>query len=217
MHAAHRSVGVSGGASAFRPYSVRRPSDREPAATPIRVLLVPRSGNRQIVAAMRALERILAGNRGLHCKRLSNATADVEGLADADCAVVFGRGLQIVGRWSAVDAEIAAEGRFDEDESFETEVEIAAGARRHPVVDGISTFIARQRSSHSSHLPPDSICLLVRKWAGREFPVAWAHESEGRAFYTTLGHPDDFRSREFARLLLNAIEWTSAGYRLREA
>lgn len=155
---------------------------------------------------MAAFERILFGKRGIECGRVDLASAEAQGLAGANCAVVFARGVQIIGRWSAFDAAFG-EGGFEEDDGFETEVEIAAAARWHPLLDGVGTFIARHRYSHSSHLHPSSPCLLVRKWAGDVFPLAWTQEREGRAFYTLLGHPDDFRRREFVRLLLNAIEW----------
>jgi type 1 glutamine amidotransferase len=40
--------------------------------------------------------------------------------------------------------------------------------------------------------------------------VAWVREVAGRRiFYTSLGHPDDFRDENFLRLLLNALEWTT--------
>jgi hypothetical protein len=245
MHAAHRTVGVSRVAA---PLGACRTLDcpwaDAPADAPIRVLLVPCACDRRSVAAMEAFERILAGNDALHCARVPFATAEIEGLADADCSVVFGRGLQIVRRWSAVDANIVGEGGFEPEEGFDTEVEIATGASRHPVVAGVGTFIARHRFSHSAHLHPSSACLLVGNLAGRAspgdcpdfrvnengtipfdagkippdtkigtgpFPIAWTQERNGRSFYTLLGAPQDFRCREFVRLLRNAIEWTKLG------
>ena len=40
-------------------------------------------------------------------------------------------------------------------------------------------------------------------------PVAWtnAHIGGGRVFYTSLGHPDDFKLPAFRQMLLNAIFW----------
>jgi hypothetical protein len=210
MHGAHRTVGVSGVASSFRPCRpLTHPLAIEPVAGPLRVSLVSSATNGRTVAAMAAFERIVACNSGLRCNRVDFATAEIKGLVDADCAVVFGGGLQIVDRWSAVDADIVGQGSFEDEEGFDTEVEIAEGGRRHPVVDGIATFIARNRFSHVSHLRPNSTCLLVREWAGRAFPLAWAQERDGRAFYTLLGHCLDFRCGDFVRLVLNAIDWTT--------
>ena len=97
MHPAHRTVGVSGVASSFRPCRpVERPSSDEPAAALMRVSLVSRMTDNRSVAAF---ERILAENGDVQCNRVDLASAERKALADADCAVVFGRGLQIVGRW----------------------------------------------------------------------------------------------------------------------
>jgi type 1 glutamine amidotransferase len=44
-------------------------------------------------------------------------------------------------------------------------------------------------------------------------PVAWTHtygSEQARVFYTSLGHPDDFKNAEFRRLLLNGVEWAIA-------
>jgi hypothetical protein len=43
-----------------------------------------------------------------------------------------------------------------------------------------------------------------------ENPVAWTYQtlSGGRAFYTSMGHPDDFKVEAFQRLLLNAVFWS---------
>ena len=41
-------------------------------------------------------------------------------------------------------------------------------------------------------------------------PVAWVREKDGRrVFYTSLGHPDDFKDANFNRLLVNALAWTT--------
>ena len=217
MHPAHRTVGVSGVASSFR-CPVERPSADESLAAPMRVSLVSRINNAQSFAAMAAFEQVLAGNGSMECHRVDLASAEREGLANADCegvargvdqAVGDGHGLGglggEVGRARGADA--VEEGGSDEDDGFETEVEIAAAARWHPVVDGVGTFIAHNRFSCFAHLPVNVTPLLVRKWAGRVFPLAWAREGNRRVFCTLLGHPEDFRRREFVRLLLNALEW----------
>jgi type 1 glutamine amidotransferase len=39
-------------------------------------------------------------------------------------------------------------------------------------------------------------------------PVAWTNRyKNSRVFYTSLGHPDDFKSPEFRKLLINAVFW----------
>ena len=38
--------------------------------------------------------------------------------------------------------------------------------------------------------------------------MAWTNtHNGGRVFYTSLGHPDDFKDPHFRRLLLNGILW----------
>lgn len=215
MHPAHRSVGVSGVAPAFRPRrTVEFPFADESSDAAVRVLLVSCSSDRRVATAMTAFERILAGRRGFQCHRTDSATVEMEGLADADCIISFGWGLQISSRWSADDAGIALEDCIDAGEGCQKDVEIAAAAQRHPLVDGVGPFSARHRfrySPPSSLLHSNAIPLLLRKEGRGEFPVAWAIENEGRTFYTLLGHPDDFRRREFVRLLLNAIDWVRFG------
>ncbi|MEM7234132.1 MAG: ThuA domain-containing protein [Planctomycetota bacterium] len=42
-------------------------------------------------------------------------------------------------------------------------------------------------------------------------PVAWVSRTKhgGKVFYTSLGHPEDFKSPSMNRLLRNAIEWAA--------
>jgi type 1 glutamine amidotransferase len=45
-------------------------------------------------------------------------------------------------------------------------------------------------------------------------PVTWVRERKvgektQRVFYTSLGHPDDFRDENFTRMLVNALSWTT--------
>lgn len=205
MHPAHRSVGVSGFASSFRS---SRPAESLEKAE-LRVLLVPAANDRRIAAAIEAFEQSVARNTDLHCER-ADFSAGARRLANADCAIVFGRGLQIVGHWSDLDADLVEAGGWEDSEAFDAEVEAASAARQHQLVQGVGRFIAVYQPAYLSSLHQDITCLLVRRWAGREFPVAWAQEHAGRAFYTVLGASHDFRRREFVRLLQNAIEWIAA-------
>jgi len=52
--------------------------------------------------------------------------------------------------------------------------------------------------------------LVMGRWAEDKpaEPVAWTHTyNGGRVFYTSLGHPADFKVPAFPRLLRNAIHW----------
>jgi type 1 glutamine amidotransferase len=53
--------------------------------------------------------------------------------------------------------------------------------------------------------------LLMGRWSTEDpdEPIAWTNTYEGaRIFYTTLGHPDDFQTEAFNRMLSNAVHWT---------
>ena len=41
-------------------------------------------------------------------------------------------------------------------------------------------------------------------------PVAWTNmrSDGGRVFYTSLGHPEDFKMSAFRRMLVNAVFWS---------
>jgi hypothetical protein len=205
-------VGVSGIASSFRPCRpVEFPFADEYSGAAVRVLLVSCSSDTRVAAAMTALERILAERGGFQCRRAHLASVGMEGIADADCAVVFGRGLQISSRWSAHDAGMALEDCINAGEGFQSEVEIASAARGHVLVDGVGPFSACHRFSYYSPFHGDATPLLVRKEGRGGIPVAWAIENNGRTFYTLLGHAEDFRRREFVQLLLNVIDWARQG------
>ncbi len=42
-------------------------------------------------------------------------------------------------------------------------------------------------------------------------PVVWTYERPdgGRTFYTSLGHPKDFESRVFVKVLRNGVYWAA--------
>lgn len=92
----------------------------------------------------------------------------------------------------------------------------------HPVMRGVSAFHARSWLYHSTSLL-DSVTPLITGRAvkgaepgGEHFndphTIAWVHHYEGekgksRVFFTTLGHPFDFRNEPMRKLALNGILW----------
>lgn len=85
----------------------------------------------------------------------------------------------------------------------------------HPIARGLPG--ARWKTSSwlykVSPLAPGTQVLLEGAVEGREpaEPLAWTYTRAdgGRTFYTSLGHPDDFASPEFQRLLSNAVFWAA--------
>jgi type 1 glutamine amidotransferase len=95
-------------------------------------------------------------------------------------------------------------------------VSIARGAA-HPILSGIEgPFHVRSWLYRVGPKwpPADARPLLVGRAVDPERdtpddPVAWTWTNRhgGRAFFTTLGHPQDFAAEPFQRLVLSAIHW----------
>lgn len=90
-------------------------------------------------------------------------------------------------------------------------VRIVPEATEHPILKGVEReFVAGGSLYLNTPLPPSSTVLLLGSVTNEPSePVAWTHSYKGaRVFYTSLGHPKDFESPSFRRLLVNAIFWT---------
>jgi type 1 glutamine amidotransferase len=86
-------------------------------------------------------------------------------------------------------------------------------AMSHPILRGIDLKGGAWESAASLYrvtpLLPGTTPLLNGKWQSeKEEPVAWTNlHNGGRVFYTSLGHPDDFKDPRFRKLLTNGILW----------
>jgi nicotinamidase-related amidase/type 1 glutamine amidotransferase len=95
-----------------------------------------------------------------------------------------------------------------------TKVSVASGADQHPILRGIDLAALEGRGSLYKVSPLKSAAtpLLLGSIPDQPTePVAWTHLTAhgGRVFYTSLGHPDDFRERAFEQLLRNGIYWAA--------
>jgi len=99
-----------------------------------------------------------------------------------------------------------------------TKVTTAPGAAAHPILDGVeSSFDVRSWLYQVLPLPETCKPLLmgevvdfVDDGGGPPVPnpVAWTNtHNEGRVFYTSMGHPEDFTAPSFRKLLLNGMLW----------
>jgi type 1 glutamine amidotransferase len=92
-------------------------------------------------------------------------------------------------------------------------VTFAPGAEAHPILAGIAAgaLLGNGGLYKNTPLEKDATPLLIGTIPDEPSePVAWTHlhgAKQGRVFYTSLGHPDDFQNPAFRRLLLNGIAW----------
>lgn len=125
---------------------------------------------------------------------------------------------------------ITHHGHFEDGNGMLTRVEIIEEKKDHPILRGVENFEAYSWLYHvdggNYKLYGDSDPLLLgtslrsnHEQAGRleEFPltnpVAWtksysgANNQTSRVFFTTLGHPYDFKTEPMRKLAINGIYW----------
>jgi type 1 glutamine amidotransferase len=90
---------------------------------------------------------------------------------------------------------------------------VSETAADHPIVRGVTTAPLTVPSwlYKSRPLKQGAETLMMGRVGEREprEPVAWTYvrPDGGRVFYTSLGHPDDFKLKDVERMLLQAIYW----------
>lgn len=98
--------------------------------------------------------------------------------------------------------------------SSRTAVSVLEAAKHHPILSGVDKEF-RARSWLYNVLPLSKPCEpllwgrpIAPECAPQENPVAWTtRHNQGRVFFTTLGHPEDFEIPSFLVLLVNGIRW----------
>ena len=118
--------------------------------------------------------------------------------------------------WPEFDQQVLGaryEGHYGRDP--ETFVWTKDGAEDHPIVSGVrrDRFTVASWLYKNRDLAESTQLLLVGKVGeqGEVEPVAWTNRTEwdGRVFYTSLGHPGDFKLPAFEQLMINAIHWAA--------
>jgi len=95
-----------------------------------------------------------------------------------------------------------------------TQVEVVQQMADHPVLAGVEPFVSQGALERNFGVARDAVVLLRGNCDHGQHPVAWTRKHNGgRVFYTSLGHPEDFRHDSFRKLLANALFW--AGLRER--
>ncbi len=98
-----------------------------------------------------------------------------------------------------------------------TDVTIAPEATKNPILTGVApsfhvrSWLYRVRPDYP---PQDATVLLMGKSvnpdkAAIDNPVAWTWKNKegAKVFFTTLGHPEDFKDEPLQHLTINAIHW----------
>jgi len=96
----------------------------------------------------------------------------------------------------------------------QVEVRTAKEMEEHPLLNGVASSWRRpDKIYHNPEPGPETEIILFGEGldSGYSEPLAWINRygKQGRAFYTSMGLPEDFESENFIRLILNAIEWTA--------
>jgi type 1 glutamine amidotransferase len=99
-----------------------------------------------------------------------------------------------------------------------TDVSIAPGAADNPILQGVEkNFHVRSWLYRvlPEYPPKNATWLLMGNSVNPDKPaepnpVAWTWQTKqgARSFYTSMGHPEDFQSESFQRLVVNAIFWS---------
>ena len=112
--------------------------------------------------------------------------------------------------WEAFDAEIFG-GSYTGHHGVGPNVKLVA-AKPHPIMTGVdvNTFKGMGSLYKVNPLSKGTTPLLTGTIEGQPAEtIAWVNETKygGKAFYTSLGHVDDFTQPAMNRLLKNAILW----------
>jgi type 1 glutamine amidotransferase len=116
--------------------------------------------------------------------------------------------------WPEFDAQVLG-GNYANHHRGEdkTTVTFAGKGEQHPILAGINVaeLIGNGSLYKNAPLAADSTALLTGTIPNQPSePIAWTHRfgpKQARVFYTSLGHPDDFKEAAFRKLLLNGIAW----------
>lgn len=115
--------------------------------------------------------------------------------------------------WQEFDPEVIGGNYTGHHGKDKVAVSVAPGADSSAILQGVAVarLIGNGGLYKVSPLAATSVPLLMGTIQGQPAePVAWTHRQgakQGRIFYTSLGHPDDFQTPEFRLLLVNSIAW----------
>jgi putative membrane-bound dehydrogenase-like protein len=162
----------------------------------------------------------------------------LEGLETCDVALFFTRRLTIKGEqlervkkyalagkpivairtashgfqnWLAMDKEVfGGDYKNHYGAGPKCEVSLTAAGKRHPILKGFKPYASSASLYKNPDVAKDVTVLLTGSIPEHTEPVAWVRDFKGgRVFYTSLGHPDDFKDEGFLKMVANALFWTA--------
>ncbi len=112
--------------------------------------------------------------------------------------------------WKEFDAQVLG-GNYQNHHGnqFKTRVSVIPEARDNSILPGVTGFVSDGSLYKNTPLRAGAVPILRGTIEGQPpEPVAWTHEYHGgRIFYSSLGHPNDFKNESFMKLLRNAMSW----------
>ena len=178
-----------------------------------KVTLICREGKRQELPGLEALENTdvmllftrrmqLKGDQLEWFKTYCLAGRPIVGIRTASHAVQT---------WLALDKEVLGgnyRGHFGR--GAKTVVHFAPTGKGHPILKGVEPFTSDGSLYKNTGIAKDTTLLAEGEIPGHREPVAWTRNYKGaRIFYTSLGHPNDFKNEQFLRMIANALFWTA--------
>jgi len=94
--------------------------------------------------------------------------------------------------------------------SVGTNVTTVPEQAKHPILSGVSGEKWHSSGSLYNAAPIDKQATLLMTGSadGKTEPLTWTRNYKGsRVFYSSLGHPNDFKQPQFRKMLVNAIYW----------
>ncbi len=116
--------------------------------------------------------------------------------------------------WEEFDPEILGgnyHGHFGEEPA---PVTVMKGAENHAILKDVGGLPDTSKLYNAAPLKDSATCLLIATVTGKTpEPVAWTNvvgENKAKVFYTSLGLVEEFKDKEFRKLLKNAFAWALA-------
>lgn len=113
--------------------------------------------------------------------------------------------------WTSFDADVLGGNYHGHGPSnLGSDIAVVPESADHPVMAGVERSQWHSAGSlyYVSPIDDKAKVLMTGSIEGRTEPTTWVRSYRGgRVFYSSLGHPEDFKLPQWRRLLVNAIHW----------